>query len=58
MRSKAKFSWPLWRSMMNSRAISRIVSVARPKKSNFTRPMSSTSSLSNWLTAESLPGCW
>ncbi|MNS65238.1 hypothetical protein D3C72_983930 [compost metagenome] len=58
MFSNAKFSWPLWRFMMNSRAISRIVSVAKPKKSNFTRPMASTSSLSYWLTADSLPGCW
>ncbi|CKR97229.1 Uncharacterised protein [Mycobacterium tuberculosis] len=58
MFSNAKFSWPLWRFMMNSRAISRMVSVARPRKSNFTRPMASTSSLSYWLTADSLPGCW
>jgi hypothetical protein len=43
---------------MNSLAISRMVSVARPRKSNLTRPMASTSSLSYWLTAESLPGCW
>src|SRR5437899_2735699 len=43
---------------MKSFASSRIVSVARPRKSNFTRPMASTSSLSYWLTALSLPGCW
>ncbi len=42
---------------MNSFASSRIVNVARPRKSNFTRPIDSTSSLSNWLTALSLPGC-
>ena len=35
-----------------------MVSVAKPRKSNFTRPIASTSSLSNWLTAASLPGCW
>ena len=43
--------------MMNSLVVSKMVSVARPRKSNFTRPMASTSSLSYWLTAESLPGC-
>ncbi len=43
---------------MSSLAISRMVSVARPRKSNLTRPIASTSSLSYWLTAESLPGCW
>ena len=56
--SNAKFSWPLCRATIMSLAISRIVKVAKPKKSNFTRPMASTSSLSNWLTADSLPGCW
>ena len=39
-------------------AVSQIVRVAKPKKSNFTKPMSSTSFLSYWLTADSLPGCW
>ena len=35
-----------------------MVSVASPRKSNLTRPTDSTSSLSYWLTADSLPGCW
>ncbi len=34
---------------------SRIVSVVSPRKSNFTRPICSTSSLSNWLIADSVP---
>src|SRR5882757_7317910 len=32
-----------------------MVSVVRPRKSNLTRPIASTSSLSNWLTAASVP---
>ncbi|OIQ64658.1 hypothetical protein GALL_537900 [mine drainage metagenome] len=44
-----------WALVLSS-AMARMVSVRRPRKSNFTRPTASTSSLSYWLTTLSLPG--
>ncbi|CFW50065.1 Uncharacterised protein [Bordetella pertussis] len=49
MTSKSRLSALNWRTKRTAQ--SRMVRLRRPRKSNFTRPAASTSSLSNWETA-------
>ena len=42
-------------ALMSRTAQSMTVSVRSPRKSNFTRPAASTSSLSNWVTGAEPP---
>ena len=44
-----------WSALIQRSAPAKIVRVVKPKKSNFTRPIDSTSSLSNWLMT---PASW